>query len=732
MNRQHIIAVFKAEYYTTTARFRVYRKQIPILFIAGILLFSYILRSIFDVLREDIEITPPSLSTFFSLLAIFSYFTIFAPLLSAQVVYDDSARSRREVALSSPVSAKSLLIGNLLSNLAFYLPFFGLIGTLILSPFMGSGQFNPILTSVLLFLVLSVIIVIGLTAGTLLSPVVYFIISKQKNEIARAAITLMVAVMMIFSLPLLKYLMDNVEQNNLGVIGLLPFTLASSLMIYILYGQELGIPPVPSILYLLLYVIIIIAIGWWKADRLYNLHEDVIHSSSANPSSRWNKILDSLTIVIPGKYRYHSRSIMRASMRDIEHISRLSIGLAVTVFMIFALSSRGLFRTAGNFPPEIEMAVIIFSLVLSSASVIFIEASSFTIQHRDMLSLIKSSPDGATKFIVAKAIQMFYFSIPIFISIILVLSSLGFIDTSNRGPLILTIIITLICLISICLAIYILNPIDNPEDISNFINLLFFYIISFILAIAPVVAIIRFGEITWIFTASYFLFSLLIAVISLYISIKALEQMNIETLSSRFSLKFTQVVKSLFIYMLVFNMIPLLSVGYLLSSGDIIGFLLFSSILSLIVPIFMWAKNIVKKPAFTLRPSQIRFLFVSLVLMLLVAILISLISPNAEALIAISPSFPIWQVIIIIMVLGISEELLFRGFFFDLSHDRLDPWENIVLTAMLFATGHVLSVISFINAFIQGLILGYSRHKTGSLLPAVLLHLSYNLIFILY
>lgn len=667
----------------------------------------------------------------FSVLALYSYFTLFAPLLSARVIYDDGAQSRREVALSSPVKGRDLLIGNLLSNLAFYLPFFGLVGTLVLSPFIGSGKFSPFLTSILLFAVLSLLILIGLISGALISPLIYFFISTQKNEFSRALVTFLVSAMLITSLPLLRFLLDNVGKSDFGILSYLPFVIAAALLIFILYGQVIVIAPIPGLLILFLYVLIILFLGWLRADRLYGLNDNIISAVDASPNSKKSRVLAFVTRFIPSPYKDLSRSIIKASLRDVEHISRLSIGVAITVFMLFSLSSRGLFRGVDNFPANIELAVVIFSLVLSSASVVFIETSTFTIQHRDMFSIIKSAPSGAKKFVISKAIQMFYFTVPIFLALIIILGQLGFISSENRLIVMLSMAAILMTLICSSLAIYLINPVDNPEDLNNFINLLFFYIFSFILAIAPVYAVIRYETIPVGLVVAYFLSLLLISIISLGLAIKSLDRMDLETLDSPFSRGILQLVKSSIFLLVIWNFLPLLSLQYLLLTGNVTGFIIFSSILTLLVPIIFWVKKYIKRPRFGIKRQDLWILPAIFPIMMGVGYLLSgFTSIQSFSLTPILAEISRGNLIIVVAFMVLIEELVFRGFIFDFSRRDLSSRKTVLLTAFLFAITHFLSFISFFNSFLQGLILGWVRWKTDSISIPLILHLLYNFLII--
>lgn len=737
MNVKHVVAVFKAEYYTTTSKFRSVRRYIPFTFLGGVLLFSYLLRIVYEFFRGDEIVTNPPVTTFFSIIAIFSYFTLFAPLLSplGRVVYDGGARSRREVALNAPVSSKDLLYGNLLSNLAFFLPFFGFIGTLTLAPFIGNGIYSPLVTSVSLFGILSLLILVGLVAGTLLSPMIFNFISQRKSSQTRALVSFGVSAMLVFSLPILRYFLENTTvEGSLGWITYLPFTLAAILIIHVLYGVQIALDPLTALLLLLLYILLIFLLGYFTAKTIYDGQNDTQEFESANPDGMSDRILEKLVAIAPMNYRTIVKSAMKASLRDIEHLSRLTIGLSITIFMIFALSSRGLFRGAANFDTRVELAVIIFALILSSTSVIFIEASSFTVQHRDMFALIKSAPGGARKFVIGKAIQMNLLLIPIFITIIISLSFIGFISASNTFLLTMIVILVMFAMTSLSLAIYLVNPSDNEEDLGNFINLLIFYFLSFAIGIIPVTLVIGEFDISlWIYIVAIAII-LSLSVWLLHIAGDALEEMNLETLDSPMSLRIIHYFKVIGLFVISWNILPLFAISYLIATNDPIGFIITTYALILTpVVVYTIRKNISFNRKHLVFP--IKSLATYLAIMIVVGGAASFIQTQINPQLSVFNAFSLlplqpFIILIIISTISLVEELFYRGMILGYASEKLSNRQSNVLTSILFALVHLSSLIGLFNAFIQSLILGDLKQKSNSLLYPIIAHLTYNLVLL--
>ncbi len=83
------------------------------------------------------------------------------------------------------------------------------------------------------------------------------------------------------------------------------------------------------------------------------------------------------------------------------------------------------------------------------------------------------------------------------------------------------------------------------------------------------------------------------------------------------------------------------------------------------------------------------------------------------------------------IVPGVFEELFFRGFFFTSLRNVFSPWRTIVLSAVLFGLFHVVagSVLvpeRFLPSTFLGLVLGWVRYRTGSVLPCMVLHALHN------
>ncbi len=88
--------------------------------------------------------------------------------------------------------------------------------------------------------------------------------------------------------------------------------------------------------------------------------------------------------------------------------------------------------------------------------------------------------------------------------------------------------------------------------------------------------------------------------------------------------------------------------------------------------------------------------------------------------------WPLWSALLLIGVApAVFEEIGFRG----IIHERLlrvgGPREALVLQAAMFSIIHLLPA-SFVSHFVIGLVLGWLRQRTRSLLPGMVTHYVYN------
>lgn len=128
------------------------------------------------------------------------------------------------------------------------------------------------------------------------------------------------------------------------------------------------------------------------------------------------------------------------------------------------------------------------------------------------------------------------------------------------------------------------------------------------------------------------------------------------------------------------------------------------------------------------RPGTWRLLWLPGLYLLLTATLIAVSGPPPPGLVAI--------ILANMLLVGFSEELMFRGFLYSGLRDRLSLWPAALITSVLFGAVHVLNVavtghlrlalLQSVAAAMLGLLLLGLRLRMGSIWPVILLHAVWN------
>jgi membrane protease YdiL (CAAX protease family) len=85
----------------------------------------------------------------------------------------------------------------------------------------------------------------------------------------------------------------------------------------------------------------------------------------------------------------------------------------------------------------------------------------------------------------------------------------------------------------------------------------------------------------------------------------------------------------------------------------------------------------------------------------------------------------LWAFLVVAVVGPVMEEILFRGVILNALLDGLSPWRAVLSAALLFAVSH-LNAPQFVAALGLGILFGWLRVRTRSLLPGIAGHAFIN------
>jgi sodium transport system permease protein len=173
------------------------------------------------------------------------------------------------------------------------------------------------------------------------------------------------------------------------------------------------------------------------------------------------------------------------------------------------------------------------------------------------------------------------------------------------------------------------------------------------------------------------------------------------------------------------------------TTAQAVGAFLKAQLLAVLLPtaVFARALRLNVRETFALRLP--RALHVPLVLLAAVSTLLLVVAfqtwvmPKAdprgfEQIVSLVQKLPRWQLLVLFAVLPpICEEILCRGFLLSAFRTRMGDTRAVLLTALLFGVLH-LDWMRFPATAMAGVVLGFVRVRTGSLLMPILFHMTYN------
>lgn len=88
------------------------------------------------------------------------------------------------------------------------------------------------------------------------------------------------------------------------------------------------------------------------------------------------------------------------------------------------------------------------------------------------------------------------------------------------------------------------------------------------------------------------------------------------------------------------------------------------------------------------------------------------------------------NILVFAVIPAVCEELFFRGFIQHTFQRLISPHAAILLTAVIFSIIH-FQVFGLFSRFFLGILLGYFTYYSGSLIPSIIAHFSYNAVSII-
>ena len=487
------LTIAKTEFRVMTSRFRKWRLVVfLILVLIGILWALYIapaiMSSILDLVAEEAQmilaIAYPGLMR-----AVILLLWMMVLIYPISYALQEIRIGQWEIMLSNNVSTRDMLVGMFVGKIPMYSLLVLFMAPILLSPFMIFYEVS-LLGQALAYLVIAFFSLITLWLSTIITTAIQAKIgdSSRGNDIAKA-MSLVVVLVMLVPLYGIFYFADDLAQLlGLNVFLLLPSTWGADLITWItiyfngidlpassilVFEEILGLSAGIDVLIMGFFAILVTVIGLTIPDRLFSF-EGGARTEKVTTVGRDNVVLRGIRRIAPGSFG----SLVVGSLKDFgrkaQNISKVLYGMFLAILLPFMINFSGLMEQLG----DSEFALIFTSFMLSfMLSMILGMIGGITfgglgfLESKDHLWIIKSTPNGVSKFIKARLVDAFLFGIPMVIVPVSIASIVLSLEIIGILVLLIQTYLVLVGSILIAVGVTAINPAyENTKSSAFYLN----------------------------------------------------------------------------------------------------------------------------------------------------------------------------------------------------------------------------------------------------------------------
>jgi hypothetical protein len=330
-----------------------------------------------------------------------------------------------EILFSNNVKTRDLLFGTFVGRIPVYGIFVIALAPIVVSPFVFAYNVS-ILGQLLMYLVIFVFAIVTIWLSTVFSTAIHAKIgsSPRGDDIGKALSWALVPIVAVPVMGSMYWTSSVVALLDWEISMILPSTWCADILTWIaMYTGSLrpssimnlelywfAVSPIVDVLILGIFAVVVLYVGFKSADRYfaYSVSQGSQKVLRAGPE---NLFIRGIRRVFRGNFGTIVATSFKDFARKLQNIAKLSYGLFLAV-LIPLLIGFGPFTTLVDDPIFIP---VMSSLTLGMMSGIFsgvIFGGVGLLDSRDQLWILKSTPRGAPKFIVARVISYMMVGIP--------------------------------------------------------------------------------------------------------------------------------------------------------------------------------------------------------------------------------------------------------------------------------------------------------------------------------
>ncbi len=383
-----------------------------------------------------------------------------------------------EIILSNNVSTRDMLIGMFLAKIPQYGILVLFLAPLLVTPFIIFYEVT-IIGQVLAYLVIGVFVLSTLLLSTVISTGIQAKLgtSARGNDIAKAMGLIVVLMFLLPFYGLMYFSEAFAELLNLDVFLILPSTWIADLITWItIYNNGVGLPSEvisvfedilnlgagTDLALLGIFALIVLILGLVSPDRIFSL-EAGARTEVVTTTGKENMFLRAIRRVAPGSLGVVIVTMLKDFGRKAQNTSKVIYAILLSIIVPLMISYSGL----GQMPDSTYFLVFLtffISIFLGLLGGVTFGGVGF-LESKDHLWVIKSTPRGVSKFLIARIIDAFFFAIPMTLIPVVILSIVATLAPLNALIMLLHAYVVLCSTILVGIGVTCINP--AYEDIKS-------------------------------------------------------------------------------------------------------------------------------------------------------------------------------------------------------------------------------------------------------------------------
>ncbi|MFX0106759.1 MAG: hypothetical protein ACFE7R_00590 [Candidatus Hodarchaeota archaeon] len=247
--------------------------------------------------------------------------------------------------------------------------------------------------------------------------------SPRGNDIARS-LSIVVGLATILPMYLIIFLAEPFAAfMGLEIFTLFPFTWGADLVTWVIIGFNginlslsnvialeniLGLPPIGNLGLLIAFTLGMVAIALVTADRLFTI-EAGARTERVVTVGKENIFLRGIRRSLPGTFGILLVSTLKDFTRKAQNTSKVAFGIVLAILLPQMMNTAGL----GNDDPGLMTLYVSLSggIILAMIGAMTFGGVGF-LDSKDQLWILKSAPDGVSKYVKARIAESLVFALP--------------------------------------------------------------------------------------------------------------------------------------------------------------------------------------------------------------------------------------------------------------------------------------------------------------------------------